>query len=72
MFKVLSYTVDGGDELNCRDESEMVSGGEIATDGGEEVRWVDLDVDENVEGFNGSLVDGDEARVTVVDEEVTF
>jgi hypothetical protein len=67
MFQIVSDTVDCGDELDCGDESEMVFRGEIATDGGEEVRRVDLDVDEDVEGFDGSLVDGDEAGVAVVD-----
>ena len=67
MFKIVSDTVDGGDELDGSDESEMVPRGEIATDGGQEVRGVDLDVDEDVEGFDGSLVHGDEAGVAVVD-----
>lgn len=70
MFKIFSDAVDGGDELYGCDEGEMLACGEVAADGSEEMRGVDLDVDEDVEGFDGGLVYGDEAGVAVVHEEV--
>lgn len=44
---------------------------EVALEGCEEVRGVDADVDEDIQGFDLGYVDGDQAAVGIVDEEVT-
>ena len=62
--------VQGGVELDGSDQGEGFAGGEVAGEGREEVRRVDADVDEDVQRFDLRHVDGDEAAVGVVHEEV--
>lgn len=59
-----------GVELDRADHCDCLAGGEVAGDSREEVRGVDGDVDEDVEGGDLGDGDGDEAGVRVVHEEV--
>jgi len=57
--------------LDCPGDNEGLGARfEVQPDGVDEVRDVDFDVDENVEAGDRGGVDGDEAAVAVVDEEV--
>jgi hypothetical protein len=50
-------TVDGGYKLDGPDEGKVVPRREISPYCGDEVLGINLNVDKDVEGFNGSLVD---------------
>ena len=62
--------VQGSVELDGADGGDSFGGGEVALQGGDEVRGVDADVDEDVEGFDLGHVDGDQATMGVVDQQV--
>ena len=62
--------VNGGVELDGADDGNGLSGGKVALQRREEVRGVDADVDKDVEGLDLGDIDGDEAAVGVVDEQV--
>lgn len=57
--------------MDCPGDNEGFGAGfEVQSDGVDEVGHVDFDVDENVEAGDSGGVNGDEAAVAVVDEEV--
>ena len=57
-------------KLDGADEGEGAAGGDVGREGREQVRGVDADADEDVEGRDAGDRDGDQAAVRVVHEEV--
>lgn len=70
LFEGAAHAVDGGVELDGADDGDGLARGEVALERGQEVGGVDADVDKDVEGLDLCHVDGDEAAVGVVDEQV--
>ena len=62
--------VDGGIELDGAHEGDGLSRGEVALQRGEQVGRVDADINEDVERLDLGDINGDEAAVRVVHEQV--
>lgn len=66
-----AYAVDGGVELDGSDEGDGLAAGEVSFKRGEEVRRVNANVHEHVKRLDLGHIDGDQAAVGVVHEQVT-
>ena len=64
--------MDGGVELNGADHGDGLAGREVALHGSQQMGGVDANLHENVERLDLGDVDGDQAAVRVVNQEVTF
>lgn len=69
-LEAAAHAVDGGVELDRADEGHGLAAGKVALQRGHQVRRVDAYVDKDVQRLDLGHVDGDEAAVGVVHEQI--